>query len=300
MKWLELCVDVPPEFVEPISHIFYKYGYGGVSIESPADFNPDEGEVAPVPETFSVRTYIPKDDSTDERRANIEIGVKLINHLHPIEPLKETEIKDEDWETNWKQYFHPIRVGRKLVICPTWQEHASLRDDVIIFLDPGMAFGTGHHPTTRMCMELLEDTIVGGEKIIDLGCGSGILSVTAVKLGALSSIGFEIENNASKVAKENCVLNGVDESVEVFNSTLPDNRYSEGDFDLALANISAKVIIELADHLTKGLRSGGKLILSGVLENALEDVRGVFEPLGVVFEKVMTDSDWTAVLATKK
>ena len=300
MIWLELCVDVPPEFVEPISHIFYKYGYGGVSIESPADFNPDEGEVAPVPETFSVRTYIPKDDSTDERRANIEIGVKLINHLHPIEPLKETEIKDEDWETNWKQYFHPIRVGRKLVICPTWQEHASLRDDVIIFLDPGMAFGTGHHPTTRMCMELLEDTIVGGEKIIDLGCGSGILSVTAVKLGALSSIGFEIENNASKVAKENCVLNGVDESVEVFNSTLPDNRYSEGDFDLALANISAKVIIELADHLTKGLRSGGKLILSGVLENALEDVRDVFEPLGVVFEKVMTDSDWTAVLATKK
>ena len=300
MKWLELCVDVPPEFVEPISHIFYKYGYGGVSIESPADFNPDEGEVAPVPETFSVRTYIPKDDSTDERRANIEIGVKLINHLHPIEPLKETEIKDEDWETNWKQYFHPIRVGRKLVICPTWQEHTSLRDDVIIFLDPGMAFGTGHHPTTRMCMELLEDTIVGGEKIIDLGCGSGILSVTAVKLGALSSIGFEIENNASKVAKENCVLNAVDESVEVFNSTLPDYRYSEGDFDLALANISAKVIIELADHLTKGLRSGGKLILSGVLENALEDVRDVFEPLGVVFEKVMTDSDWTAVLATKK
>ena len=300
MKWLELCVEVPPEFVEPISHIFYKYGYGGVSIESPADFNPDEGEVAPVPETFSVRTYIPKDDSTDERRANIEIGVKLINHLHPIEPLKETEIKDEDWETNWKQYFHPIRVGRKLVICPTWQEHASLRDDVIIFLDPGMAFGTGHHPTTRMCMELLEDTIVGGEKIIDLGCGSGILSVTAVKLGALSSIGFEIESNASKVAKENCVLNGVDESVEVFNSTLPDYRYSEGDFDLALANISAKVIIELADHLTKGLRSGGKLILSGVLENALEDVRDVFKPLGVVFEKVMTDSDWTAVLATKK
>ena len=124
MKWLELCVDVPPEFVEPISHIFYKYGCGGVSIESPADFNPDEGEVAPVPETFSVRTYIPKDDSTDERRANIEIGVKLINHLHPIEPLKETEIKDEDWETNWKQYFHPIRVGRKLVICQTWQEPA--------------------------------------------------------------------------------------------------------------------------------------------------------------------------------
>ena len=300
MKWLELCVDVPPEFVEPISHIFYKYGYGGVSIESPADFNPDEGEVAPVPETFSVRTYIPKDDSTDERRANIEIGVKLINHLHPIEPLKETEIKDEDWETNWKQYFHPIRVGRKLVICPTWQQYDSKQGDVIILLDPGMAFGTGHHPTTRMCMELLEDTIVGGEKIIDLGCGSGILSVTAVKLGALSSIGFEIESNASKVAKENCVLNGVDESVEVFNSTLPDYRYSEGDFDLALANISAKVIIELADHLTKGLRSGGKLILSGVLENALEDVRDVFEPLGVVFEKVMTDSDWTAVLATKK
>ena len=300
MRWLELCVDVPPEFVEPISHIFYRYGYGGVSIESPADFNPDEGEKAPVPETLSVRTYIPKDASTDERRANIEIGVKLINHIHPIAPLREREIEDEDWETNWKQYFHPIRVGKKLVICPTWQKYDSLFGDVIIHLDPGMAFGTGHHPTTRMCMELLEGTIAGGEKIIDLGCGSGILSVTAVKLGAGSSLGLEIELNAVKVAEENCVLNGVDEAITVLNETLPNNRYSEKDFDLALANISAKVIIELAEHLTKGLRTGGKLILSGVLESDLEDVRDVFYRLGVVFHEVITDGDWTAVLATKR
>ena len=300
MRWLELCVDVPPEFVEPISHIFYRYGYGGVSIESPADFNPDEGEKAPVPETLSVRTYIPKDASTDERRANIEIGVKLINHIHPIGPLREREIKDEDWETNWKQYFHPIRVGKKLVICPTWQKYDSLLGDVLIHLDPGMAFGTGHHPTTRMCMELLEETIAGGEKIIDLGCGSGILSVTAVKLGAGSSLGLEIELNAVKVAEENCVLNGVDEAITVLNETLPNNRYSEEDFDLALANISAKVIIELAEHLTRGLRTGGKLILSGVLESDLEDVRDVLYRLGVVFHEVITDGDWTAVLATKK
>ena len=300
MKWLELSVDVPPEFVEPISHIFYKYGYGGVAIESPADFNPDEGEKAPVPETLNVRTYIPKDDSADERRARIEIGVKLINHIHPIEPLREREIKDEDWETNWKQYFNPIRIGKKLVICPTWQNYDSAVDDVTILLDPGMAFGTGHHPTTRMCMELLEETIVGGEKIIDLGCGSGILSVTAIKLGGVSSLGLEIELNAAKIAEENCVLNGVDEAITILNGTLPNYRYSEEDFDLALANISSKVIIELAEHLTQGLRIGGKLILSGILESSLEDVRDVFHPIGVVFDEVMTDGDWTAVLATKR
>ena len=219
MKWLELSVDAPPEFVEPLSHIFYKYGDGGVSVESKAGFNPDEGEKPPISDTMTIRTYIRMDENAVERRGNIEVGVKLVNHLHPIEPLREREVEEEDWESNWKEHFHPIRVGNRLVICPTWRVYETKLDDVLIVLDPGMAFGTGHHPTTRMCMELIEKTVEGGESVLDLGCGSGILSITAVKMGAKSSTGLEIESNSVVVSEDNCKVNDVSDNISTLNMT---------------------------------------------------------------------------------
>ena len=169
MKWLELSVEAPPEFVEPLSHIFYRYGHGGVSVESPAGFNPDEGEFPPVPATLTIRTYIPMDEAARERKGNIEVGVKLVSHLYPLEPLIEREIEEEDWESSWKEFFHPLRIGKRIVVCPTWRKFSSGIDDVLVLLDPGMAFGTGHHPTTRMCLELIERIVEGGERVIDLG-----------------------------------------------------------------------------------------------------------------------------------
>jgi len=300
LKWLELSVEAPPEYVEPLTHIFYRYGEGGVAIESPADFSPDEGERAPQPKTLKVVTFVPLDESARTRKSNIEVAVRLVGHFASISEIKEREVEEEDWESNWKEYFHPIRVGSNLVICPTWRKHQSLDDDVLIKLDPGMAFGTGHHPTTRMCMELLETLIVGGEKVIDVGCGSGILSISAAKLGAGDILGIEVESRAVEVALENCELNGISPQITILNGTFPEIRVENASFDVALANIAAKVVINLSEYIVGAVANGGRLVLSGILKNSLKDVEKEYSLHGVHFDKVLVDGDWTAVLATKK
>jgi ribosomal protein L11 methyltransferase len=299
LKWLELSVQAPPEYVEPLTHIFYRYGEGGVAIESPADFNPDEGESAPQLQTVKVVTFVPLDESARSRKSNIEIAVRLVAHFAPISEIKEREVEEEDWESNWKEYFHPMRVGSNLVICPTWRTYESLDDDVLIKLDPGMAFGTGHHPTTRMCMELLETLIFGGEKVIDVGCGSGILSISAAKLGAGDILGIEIESRSVEVALENCELNGISSQVTILNGSFPEIRVENATFDVALANIAAKVVINLSEYIVGAVANGGRLVLSGILKSSLEDVEKEYSLYGVHFDKVLIDGDWTAVLATK-
>ena len=299
MKWLELSVEAPPEYVEPLTHIFYRYGEGGVSVESPAEFNPDEGETPPVPETVKVVTFIPLDESARERRSNIDVAVKLVAHFAEISEVKEREVEEEDWESNWKEYFHPIRVGSNLVICPTWRTHKVSEDDVLIKLDPGMAFGTGHHPTTRMCMELLETLISGGEKVIDVGCGSGILSISAVKLGAQEVLGVEIEKRSVDIALENCELNDISSQVRVLNGSFPEIEVEKLAYDVAVANIAAKVIVDLSEYISSAVVDGGKLVLSGILESSLDDVEKCYLMQDVRFDKILVDGDWTAVLATK-
>ena len=299
MKWLELSVQAPPEYVEPLTHIFYRYGEGGVAIESPAGFNPDEGESAPQLQTVKVVTFVPLDESARSRKSNIEIAVRLVAHFAPISEIKEREVEEEDWESNWKEYFHPIRVGSNLVVCPTWRTHQPLDNDIVIKLDPGMAFGTGHHPTTRMCMELLETLIVGGEKVIDVGCGSGILSISAAKLGAGDILGIEIESRSVEVALENCELNDISSQVTILNGSFPEIRVENATFDVALANIAAKVVINLSEYIVGAVANGGRLVLSGILESSLEDVEKEYSLHGVHFDKVLVDGDWTAVLATK-
>ena len=299
MKWLELSVEAPPEYVEPLTHIFYRYGEGGVAIESPAEFNPDEGETPPVPATVKVVTFIPLDESARERRSNIDVAVKLVAHFAQISEIKEREVEEEDWESNWKEHFHPIRVGSNLVICPTWRTHKVTDGDVLIKLDPGMAFGTGHHPTTRMCMELLETLISGGEKVIDVGCGSGILAISAVKLGAQEVLGVETEERSVGIALENCKLNDISSQVTVLNGSFPEIEVEKSAYDVAVANIAAKVIVDLSEYISSAVVDGGKLVLSGILESSLDDVEKCYLMQGVRFDKILVDGDWTAVLATK-
>ena len=299
MEWLEISIDVPPEFVEPLSNIFQRYGSGGVVIENPAGFNPDEGELPPIPETVNMRTYLPADHTINERKSHIEVGVNLINHLHPIGPIKERMLPQEDWETSWKEHFHPLRIGKNIIICPTWREFDVSTSDVLINIDPGMAFGTGHHPTTRMCLELLEDTISGGEAVIDVGCGSGILSIGAIKIGAKSSVGIEIDSKAAQVARENCMLNLIGEKVHIRTGTLAMREIESRRFDILVANISSKVIMDFAVPISNNVRSGGKLILSGILVTSLEEVKEKLEGCGIRFIQEIIDGDWLAILATK-
>ena len=215
-----------------------------------------------------------------------------------MSPLRQRVVKEQDWESAWKEHFHPLRVGLRLVICPTWREHAPAESDVVIMLDPGMAFGTGHHPTTRTCLETLERLVRPGDRLLDVGCGSGILSIAAVKLGALCAIGLEIDPTAAKAAQENVRTNGQQSSVQIATGTLPSPLAPDQGFDLVVANISGRVVTDLAHHLVGVMASGGRLIASGIIDDRSDEVVAALERSGAGIDQRLIDGDWVTLLAS--
>ena len=299
MKWLELSVSAPPEFVEPLSHIFYRYGHGGVALEQQGGFNPDEGETPSETAWVTLKTYLPINESTDERRNRIDVGVRLVAHVGPVTELVARTVDEDEWQNSWKDHFHVLRVGRRLVVKPTWREYEPGAEDVVIVLDPGMAFGTGHHPTTRSCLEVLERLVEPGMAVLDFGCGSGILSIAASKLGASSVLGVEADSSAVRVAKQNARENGVEHNVRVVEGTLPRPEVRPSGFDLAVANISAKVVSEAAGELVGAVKSGGAVIASGIIVDNKAVVERSMAAAGAALADTIVDGDWvTLVYAT--
>ena len=296
--WLELSIETPPEYVEPLTEIFHRYGEGGVAVEQPGGFNPDEGESPPVPDRVVVKTYLPDDPTTDHRRSQIDVGVRLVAHLAPLTELRERRVSRDEWQNSWKEFFHVLRVGERIVICPTWREYEPKPEEIIVNLDPGMAFGTGHHPTTRMCLEFIEQTVTPGDRVLDLGCGSGILSIAAVKLGAERAVGFEIDPVAVKAGLANIALNRSDDAIELVHGTLPSPKAPARSFDFVLANISALVVTDLAEQLVESLAPGGKLLVSGVIEKHLDGVTDALTAHGATIGRQQIDGDWVALLAS--
>ena len=294
--WVELSIDTPAEFVEPLTQVFTEHGEGGVAIELPAGHNPDEGERAPVPERVTVTTYIPHDNRLEKRYARIDMAVRLVAHVGDVSELRVRVVEEEEWQESWKEHFHVLRIGTRTVIVPTWRTYEPREDDVVITLDPGMAFGTGHHPTTRMCLELLETHVQPGDRVLDLGCGSGILSIAAAKLRASKVFGLEIDPIAASVAVRNVRENGVQDTVTTDEATLPHPQAEPDGYDLLVANVSAKVITELAEHIVHVVRSGGTLIFSGILDKQQTEVIERMASLGVQFDEGLTDADWVALV----
>ena len=296
MKWLELSVSTPPEFVEPLSHIFYRYGHGGVALEQEGGFNPDEGETPSETAWVTLKTYLPINESTDERRNRIDVGVRLVAHVGPVTELVARTVDEDEWQNSWKEHFHVLRVGRRLVVKPTWREYEPEAGDVVIVLDPGMAFGTGHHPTTRSCLEALERLVEPGASVLDFGCGSGILSIAASKLGASSVLGVEADSSAVRVAKRNARENGVEHNVRVVEGTLPRPEARAGEFDVAVANISAKVVSESAAELVRVVRRGGNVIASGIIADNRGVVERAIADAGARLSEDVVDGDWVTLV----
>lgn len=297
MKWLEISVRAPAEFVEPLSHIFYTYGHGGVALEEPGGFNPDEGEVPPEAEWVTIKTYLPVNSTTVERRSRIDIGVRLVAHLSPISPLQEHEL-EEGWADAWKRHFSVLHVGDRIVVCPTWQTYQPAESEVVVSLDPGMAFGTGHHPTTRRCLELLEQIVVPGMDVLDVGCGSGILSIAASKLGARGVTALEIDAVAAQAAVTNVAENEVSSMVRALEGTLPHAEVPSKFYDVVVANISAKVISELAADLVKAARPSGRLIVSGILTENRTGVEDALIHAGAGVDERIADGDWVTLVVS--
>lgn len=296
-EWLELSVEAPPEFVEPLSQIFLRYGNGGVAVEEDSGYSPDEGEVAGQ-RRATIRTYVPMDSTAPERRSQIDIAVRLVASLAPVSALTERVLQEEEWQTAWKRYFKPLHVGKNLVVRPSWLEDIPEDGEVTIWLDPGMAFGTGRHPTTRMCLAQIEQLVTPGARVIDVGCGSGILSIAAARVGASEVVGLDLDPVAIEVARQNAVENQVSETLSLHQGSLPSPRVDTASFDLAVANISAKVVTEIAHDLAAAVRPGGAVIASGVLAENQDSVRDALTAAGAVPSRSLTEDGWVVLVAT--
>ena len=297
MKWLQLSVRTTPEFVEPVSELLQRYGERDVVVQEEGDWDPDNtGEMAP-PTSVIVMTCLPMDSTTSGRREMIDVGIRLIAILQPGISLEDRVVDEDEWETAWKSRFTIKHIGNRLVLKPTWQTYQPAPDDVIIELDPGMAFGTGHHPTTRMCLELLERLLVPGMQVLDLGTGSGILAIAAIKLGAGCVVGLDIDETAIQVACANIEQNGICR-IRLVHGSLPHSTVQDGEYDLTLANVTAGVVASSAGSLARALRENGLLIASGILEERREEVETALAESFVV-EESLTDGDWLTVVARK-
>lgn len=239
-----------------------------------------------VPAEKSVAEYI---SFLRERFASLSLDVTL-----EIEGMRE-----EDWAESWKQYYHPIPLGRVTVV-PAWQEYTPKDGEAIIRMDPGMAFGTGTHETTRLVMKMMQDVIAGGERVLDLGCGSGILSLCASKLGAAFCAAYDIDPVAVRVAEENIREDGADNIVCGVSDLLRSVDTSGGKYDFVLANIVADVILRLLPDVGAYMKDGGRMILSGIICPRADEVRVAVAANGFAIIEEREENDWLAILVEKK
>jgi ribosomal protein L11 methyltransferase len=297
-QWLELSVLVDHEAVEPVTELFARYGYNeGVVIEEPFTQEPDgENLAVDLSRPVTVRTFVSALDVPASTVNEIRTALWHLGRMRPVGDLSIEERKEEDWANAWKEHYRPVRVSRNVVVRPPWQEYEPAEGEVVIELDPGMAFGTGTHPSTRLCLFGLEDEIEPGDRVFDIGTGSGILAIAAAKLGAVAVDAVDVEPVAVRSARENAIRNGVGDQVQIEEgSARPDQPFT-GNYDLVLANIIARVLIEIADGVAAAVKPGGSLVLAGIIESREPATRGAYERLGLVFERRAQIEDWVSLI----
>lgn len=244
-----------------------------------------------------VKAYFSQDDKIDEiveavkmgleelKKMNIEIGEGIVTYK---------EMHEEDWANNWKQYYKPVKITDKIVIKPIWEEYKEEKDDLVIELDPGMAFGTGTHETTRMCIQALDKYVERNTTVFDVGCGSGILAIAAAKLGAKQVVGVDLDPVAVDSAKENVSFNNLD-NIEILEGNLLD--VVKGKSDIVVANIIAEIICVLTDDVKKALNEGGLFITSGIIHDRVEMVTDKLKKCGFEVMEINKDGEWNCIVA---
>lgn len=297
-EWLELSVQVDHEAVEPVTELFARYGYNeGVVIEEPFTQEPDGDNLAvDLTRPVMVRTFVSAADVPETTVDEIRRGLWHLGQMRAVGELSIEPRREEDWANAWKEHYRPIRVGRKVVVRPPWKDYEPEGDDIVVELDPGMAFGTGTHPSTRLCLLGLEDEIEPGDRVFDVGTGSGILAIAAAKLGASQIDAVDIEPIAVRTTRENADRNGVGALIRVAEGSAGLDQPFAGSYDLVLANIIARVLIEIADGVAASVNEGGSLILAGIIQGREPAVREAYERLGLSFVRRAHIEDWVSLI----
>lgn len=303
-RWLELSLETDAELAEAISEAIFPYVEGGVALEQTnrqqlggeiADRWEDERAAGPI----IVRAYLPDDETLAERKRKVEEALAYLNLVQPTPQPAYRIVAQSDWADAWKASFKPLRIGRRILIRPSWMNDASPGDaaerDVVIALDPGMAFGTGLHPTTQLCAAAMEDYVQPGMRVLDVGSGSGILSILAAKLGAREVVGVDTDAEAVRVGRENVQANGVTDRVTIAHGS---HEIAHGVYDLVVANILAGVIIRM---LAEGLASRApRFVFSGILDAQAADVARAAEAAGLSIAEQRAMDDWICLMCTRR
>lgn len=306
MSWLEISLIVDGEMAEAVAEVLARFAPGGVAIESTGVSALADDSQGKAVGPLRVAAYLPVEEGLEESRRCLEEALWYLGRIQPLPPAQFRTIQDTDWSEAWKQHYRPITIGRRMVIVPAWLPSPD-PGRVAIRIDPGMAFGTGTHPTTQLCLQLIEETATlqlypNDINVIDLGCGSGILAIAALRLGVRSALGVDIDPLAIDAARQNAALNGVEEQLKLELGSLAEilvGKFSLRQADLVLANILTPVLVRL---LNEGLGDlvlpGGRLVLSGILAEQAGEVQAALDRNGLALVDTRQMDDWIALAAS--
>jgi len=321
MNWTELDVFTTTEGIDLVTSGLMDIGIRGFAIKDANDFNEflqnkegnwdyledDLMQLAECETTVTV--YLPENSQGAEMLIAIKAMLKSMkeNDTENLYGRLETEmrnVKEEDWANNWKQYFKPLRIGNRLLVKPSWEE-ADADGRTVLEIDPASSFGSGQHYTTKLCLEFLDKLDLKEKKVLDLGCGSGILSIAAMLLGAESAVAVDVEENAVRIAKENAEKNNIDLSnyTAWCGNIITDTELADrigGGYDIITANIVADILIGMKDHFYRYLKPDGVLIISGIIDERKEEVTDHVTKAGFEITEFCEESDWAAVMLRKK
>ena len=316
MKWLELHIDTARAGLEPVSELLREQGVEGLVIDDEADFKDflennhqywdyvDDELLAEKHGKCRVTFYLEESESGFSTLAQVRIALSALKKQHPeYAPLLLTmeNVEDADWENNWKQFYKPMEIGDRLIVIPEWESAGVPEGRVALRLNPGLTFGTGSHATTRLCLTALEKHVRGGETVLDLGCGSGILSIAALLLGADRAVACDIDEKCMDVAYENAALNGVgrDRYTVRWGDVVTDRalrRELGGPYDVVVANIVADVIKALASTVRPLVREGGIFLCSGIIDDRAEEVAQCLRDNGWTIAETRSSEGWFSYL----
>ena len=306
MYWLEICIQTDGEGAEAVAEVLRPFAYQeSVVLEQRGDeTNLDPNALEPE---VTVKIYVPEDDDSPQLRRRVAEALYHLSRLYPLPEPTFRELQDADWANAWKEHYRPFRLGRRLRIRPTWLAHEpdddARPDDVTLVLDPGMAFGTGLHPTTQSCLRALEELVTPGMTVLDAGTGSGILAIAAARLGAASVAAFDTDALAVRATLDNAAQNGVAGQLRVWRGELDSVRTEAGSepwlWDIVVANILAPVIIGLLGEqgLLDYVAPDGHLILSGIIDEQGPDVEAALAAAGGQVRRIITAGDWVTYVA---
>jgi ribosomal protein L11 methyltransferase len=302
-KWLKIEIAAGAELMDALGNFLTETGASGVFQETAGPQSQDDFPESPTTET--IKAYFPQDARSEKRIAAIQKYLESLGEIFadlPAPALKTETISDPNWGEQWKKYFKPIRVCNNIIVKPTWERYAPSSRDIVIEIDPGMAFGTGQHESTRMCIEALEDVImkdrsVQNWKVLDVGCGTGILGITAAKLGAQDVICIDIDKKATEIAGENASINLVSDRLHVVSK---DAIAINEPRNLIIANLTAKLLLKLRQHLTKLLLPEGYMIISGIVEQDAKEIEDNFSIAPLILSRVIKEKEWVCYVLKKK